>query len=428
MPDPVFFARQGRMRAPLQADFGFDMKFSLLAAVLFWALLSTGPADAKAKKIDDYHWTGVERVVAIGDLHGDYGQYIEVMKSAGLIDKRGKWSGGETHLVQTGDITDRGADSRKIIDHLVKLSKQAKKKGGYVHLLIGNHETMNVVGDLRYVDPGEFKAFTTKNSVRLQNMQWERQLEWMSANTPDFAELDLEAYRQEWEKQVPLGWVEHRQAWSLNGEYGKWVENSKVAIQVNDTIFLHGGISAKYCSFSLQSLTEQVIVAMQNIDPTIVTAMNDPLGPVWYRGLAQEDEANEVYSQTLDNILKRYDAKRIVIGHTPTGGVVWPRFDQRVVANDTGIAAYYGSHKGLLELTAQGATAIYGDQRIPLPTSNSEREDYLQAVILADSNNALLKQRLARMQAPPQGETVATVDGENTEAGEEIIPVPGTCQ
>ena len=230
------------------------MKFPLLVLVLFSALLANSPADAKAKKIDDYHWSGVERVVAIGDLHGDYGQYIEVMKSAGLIDKRGKWSGGETHLVQTGDITDRGPDSRKIIDHLVTLSKQAKKNGGYVHLLIGNHETMNVVGDLRYVAPGEYAAFVTKNSKRLQEMQWQRQLEWMRANTPNFEEVDIDAFREEWELQVPLGWVEHRQAWTAKGKYGKWVEDNAVAIQINDTIFLHGGISAEYCKFSLQSL------------------------------------------------------------------------------------------------------------------------------------------------------------------------------
>ena len=88
-------------------------------------LLVAGPAQAKAKKVDDYHWTGVERVVAIGDLHGDYEQYIAVMKSAGLIDNKGKWAGGKTHLVQTGDITDSGPDSRTIIEHLVKLANQA---------------------------------------------------------------------------------------------------------------------------------------------------------------------------------------------------------------------------------------------------------------------------------------------------------------
>ena len=406
------------------------MKHSLLVLTLFSALLVNGAAEAKAKKVDDYHWTGVDRVVAIGDLHGDYGQYIEVMKSAGLINKSGKWIGGETHLVQTGDVTDRGADSRKIIDHLVKLSKQAKKKGGYVHLLIGNHETMNVIGDLRYVSPGEYAAFATRNSARLQTMQWDRQVEWMLANNPDFETMDLEAFRKEWEQQVPLGWVEHRQAWSLNGKYGKWVSDNAVAVQINDSIFLHGGISAKYCKFSLQSLTEQVMAAMQLNDPSVVTAMNDPLGPVWYRGLAQEKE-EDIFSQTLDNILDRYGARRIVIGHTPTGGVVWPRFDQRVVANDSGIATYYGAHKGLLELTPEGATAIYGDQRIPLPLLNSEREDYLRMVIEADSNNAQLKERLARMLAPPVEESVEPTEqpeGSGDSPTEEVIQLPGTCQ
>jgi hypothetical protein len=410
----------------------------LTVFVLFLFLLVPGLAQAKAKKIDDYHWTGVERVVAIGDLHGDYEQYIKVMQSAGLLNKSGKWSGGKTHLVQTGDITDRGPDSRKIIDHLVKLAKQAKKKGGYVHLLIGNHEAMNVIGDLRYVTEGEFRAFTTRNSKRLQDMQWERQLEWMRANYLTFEELDLEAYRREWEQKVPLGWVEHRMGWVLTGEYGSWVKETPVAIQVNDTIFLHGGISAKYCKFSLQSLTEQVVAALESHDraSTVTTIVEDQLGPLWYRGLALEEEA-DIFSQTLDNILDRYGAKRIVVGHTPTGGVIWPRFDQRVVVNDTGIAAYYGSHKGVLELTADGATTIYGDKRIPLPANNSGREDYLRAVIEADSNNAQLKSRLAMMLAPPTeeaGDALKTDTPENKvpgqakdgEAAAELIP--GICQ
>lgn len=404
------------------------MKFPLTLFGLL--LIVAGPADAKAKKIDDYHWSGVERVVAIGDLHGDYEQYINVMESAGLLDSKGKWSGGKTHLVQTGDLTDRGDDSRKIIDHLVKVAKQAKKKGGYVHLLIGNHESMNVVGDLRYVTSGEFAAFATRNSARYQEMQWQSQIEWMRTNDPEFEGIDLETYRKEWEKTVPLGWVEHRQAWMLTGDYGRWVSGLPVAVQVNDTIFLHGGISAKYCEFSLQSLTEQVIAAMENHDPREITIVNDPLGPLWYRGLAQEKEA-EVYSQTLDNILNRYGAKRIVVGHSPTGGVVWPRFDQRVVVNDTGIAAYYGSHKGILELTAEGEIAIYGDKRIPLPSKNTDRETYLRAVIEADSNNGHLKARLARMLAPPvetvdeSGDTPVEGDQTTTTAA---ISSPGTCQ
>jgi len=407
------------------------MKLSRFVIILLLTLLASGVAVAKAKKIDDYHWTNVDRVVAIADLHGDYGQYFKVMQSAGLIDASGKWIGGETHLVQTGDVPDRGPDTKKIIDHLVKLSKQAKKAGGYVHLLIGNHEAMNVEGDLRYTTPGEFAAFKTKNSERLQELQWQRQVEWMQANTPDFASLDLEAYRKEWEKQVPLGWVEHRKAWAVTGPYGKYVEGNQVAVQINDTIFLHGGISAKYCKLSLQSMTDEVISALKQNDRSVVTIATDPLGPLWYRGLAEEKET-DVFSQTLDNILNRYGAKRIVIGHTPTGGVVWPRFDQRVVANDTGIASYYGAHMGVLELTAAGATAIYGDKRIPLPLDNSGRVDYLRAVIEADPNNALMKQRLARLLEPAADDTDADTSSEQSETGEavsvEINSVPGTCQ
>ncbi len=406
----------------------------LFPFILIMLLLDPGLASAKARKIDNYHWSGVERVVAIGDLHGDYAQYINVMRSAGLIDKKGKWSGGKTHLVQTGDIPDRGADTRKIIDHIVKLAKQAKRKGGYVHLLIGNHEAMNVVGDLRYVTEGEYKAFTTRNSARLQNMQWESQVEWMRANLLTFEELDLVTYREEWEQRVPLGWVEHRQGWALNGDYGSLVKDHQVAVQINDTIFLHGGISAKYCKFSLQSLTEQVIEVMGSYDPAVTTIVNDPLGPLWYRGLAREKEA-DIYSQTLDNILNRYGANRIVVGHSPTGGVVWPRFDQRVVVNDTGIATHYGAHKGVLELTAEGAMAIYGDQRIPLPTQNSGRLDYLRAVIEADSNSAQLEQRLARMLAPPvedveeiADDKMAVQTDQEATVAVEPMTVPGTCQ
>ena len=400
--------------------------------VLSLVLLVPGCADAKVKKVDNYHWSGVNRIIAIGDFHGDYDQYIRVMQSAGLINNKGKWIGGETHFVQTGDIPDRGDDSRKIIDHLVNLSKQARKKGGYVHMLIGNHETMNVTGDLRYVTAGEFKAFAGRNASRYQEMQWQQQLDWMRVNVLTFDEMDLAAYRKEWEQRVPLGWVEHRQAWSLNGDYGRLVKDNAVAIQVNDTIFLHGGISEKYCKFTLQSLTEQVMVALENFDPASGSILDDEWGPLWYRGLAQKEE-EEVFSQTLDNILARYGAKRIVVGHSPTGGVVWPRFDQRVVVNDTGIAAYYGSHKGVLELTDAGLTAIYDDKRIALPVENEGREDYLRAVIEADSNNQHLKARLARMLAPKTEKIADSVESTLPESATLILPVvvevtPGTCQ
>jgi TPR repeat protein len=113
-------------------------------------------------------WTGVSRVIAIGDVHGDYEQFVAVLESAGLIDGQGNWTGGATHLVQTGDVLDRGPDSRAVMDLLMRLEKQAAAAGGAVHCLIGNHEAMNIYGDLRYVSPGEFASYSPSNGVALR--------------------------------------------------------------------------------------------------------------------------------------------------------------------------------------------------------------------------------------------------------------------
>ena len=123
----------------------------LLALVVFLTI-PVAPAAQDA-------WSGVERIVAVGDVHGDYEQFVKLLRGAGLLDKESKWAGGKAHLVQTGDVPDRGARSRDVMDLLMKLEKQAKKAGGYVHALIGNHEAMNMYGDLRYVHVGEFAAF-----------------------------------------------------------------------------------------------------------------------------------------------------------------------------------------------------------------------------------------------------------------------------
>src|SRR3981081_2430132 len=136
-------------------------------------------------------WTGVERIVAVGDVHGDYDQLVAVLRSAGIIDEQGNWNGGKTHLVQNGDVLDRGPDSRKAMDLLMRLEKQASEAGGYVHALIGNHEAMNVYGDLRYTSPGEFAAFRDESSEKVREAAFQK---------------EHPADREAWEKQHPLGY------------------------------------------------------------------------------------------------------------------------------------------------------------------------------------------------------------------------------
>jgi hypothetical protein len=399
---------------------------------------------ADARQIDEYRWVDVERVVAIGDIHGDYDNYMAVLKAAGLVDKKGKWAGGKTHLVQTGDIPDRGPDTQKIIEHITKLAKQAKRKGGRVHSLIGNHEAMNMYGDLRYVHPGEYAAFVTRNSESLRDRYYAAYLSSLEGQDPEgFAALP-ENHREEWNTQFPLGWVEHRMAWdpawNQDGDLANWVLDKKIAIQVNDSIFLHGGISGFYCQNSLQSITEMAHQNLSHFDPAQPGIIEDEFGPLWYRGLS--DVEPHALQDTVDAILAYHDAGRIVVGHTPTQGVIWPRYDAKVIMIDTGISDAYGGHKGYLEITAEGLFAGYPGHKLPVPESDEGRVAYLENVIEQDSENRYLQKRLQGLVQPAPVPASAmrgsTESAANAEAGgEEIgsveptpapIPICGTVQ
>ena len=103
-----------------------------------------------------------ERIIVVGDIHGDFKALRRALRRAGLINRERKWIGGRTHLVQIGDLLDRGGrnasvtderSERKILDFLFTLHAQAIAVNGNVHILLGNHELMNVAGNFRYVSP-----------------------------------------------------------------------------------------------------------------------------------------------------------------------------------------------------------------------------------------------------------------------------------
>jgi hypothetical protein len=388
--------------------------------ILLFAILLLGQTVCAApRQIDDHRWDQVDRIVAIGDLHGDYDSYLTVLKSAGVVDKSGRWIAGQTHLVQTGDIPDRGPDTRRIIAHMARLAKEAASRGGRVHNLLGNHEAMNVYGDLRYAVEGEFAAFADRRSAALRDRYFNAVMAELKRSDPQRHAALPADYRKQWERDHPLGWVEHRSAWDprwdTQGELFRWAMQTRVAIQLNDLIFVHGGISSAYCGNSLPSLTEKARAALRRGDPEDHGILDDPLGPLWYRGLAGVEPAARI--ETIDAILAQHGARHIVIGHTTTGGVIWPRLDARVIMIDTGMGAAYGSHIGWLESGADGLVAGYRGGRLPLPVTDDLRSDYLEAVIAMHPGNAALLQRRDALQpglpeagAEPGPETAVACD------------------
>jgi hypothetical protein len=326
------------------------------SAVLILPLVIAAPISA-AEEV----FTGVDRVVAVGDVHGDFEAFVTILRSAGIIDAKNRWTGGASHLVQIGDVLDRGADSRKAMDLLMALEKQASKAGGRVHALIGNHEAMNVYGDLRYTVEGEFAAFRTQDSDRLRQALWE-------------AESKPGVSRQQWEAEHPLGWVEHRIQFGPDGTYGKWIRKHNTAVKINDSLYVHGGISPKFASMTLTQLNETVSTELKKvtkINDDSVVAVDD--GPLWYRGLAEGDAA---LAGHVDRLLQSYGVKRIVIGHTPTPGAVLPRFDGKVILVDAGMGVPYGSHRTCLVLEQDKLYAVHRGEKIDLPSGSPD--DYLR--------------------------------------------------
>lgn len=297
--------------------------------------------------------SGIERVVAIGDVHGAYDRLTEILRETGLIDAQLRWSGGKTHLVQLGDTVDRGPDSRRALDLLRRLTDEAASAGGHVHQLLGNHEVMRMLGDMRYVTPGEYQAFVTDDSERLRQR-------FLSTASGD--------ERNDLLKKTPLGWVEMRLAFQPNGEYAKWLKTLDTVVKIDGVVFLHGGISPAVADMSCDVINDTVRRDLTSAFEKTVSAPLRTLaaredGPVWYRGLAQ---APDTFAPNVDEILAEQRARTIVIAHTvtPTGRIV-SRFGGKVVEIDTGMQPAYvrGGRASALEIRGGVFTAIYLDRR-----------------------------------------------------------------
>ena len=342
---------------------------------------------------DQYRWTGVPRVVAMSDPHGAYDAMVRTLTNAGVIDETLAWSGGDTHLVITGDLLDRGADSRKIMDLVMRLELEAADSGGMVHLTLGNHEVMNLVGDLRYVSSGEYGAFSDEESVD-EREEWFQRFRSVEALQREAA-LDDTALRAAFDKDRPPGFYGHRQAFASEGKYGRWLLQKPLIVVVNDTAYVHGGLPPMIADFTLGKLNdemrlqvseyvsqlevlnaaglmdpatgfyshvgaaerlstdpqtpEEIRAALQAVVELNAATVHKANGPIWYRGTASCSILSE--GDVLAAALEALGAKRLVIGHTPTlTRQVMQRFDGRVIEIDTGMlkSSYDGSGNALI--------------------------------------------------------------------------------
>ena len=372
-----------------------------LAASISWA--TAEPSGSRgASAADD------RRIVAIGDIHGAFESFREILAEAELINRRGHWIGEDAILVQTGDFLDRGDEPIEIALFLMKLQKEAQRAGGEVIVLLGNHETSNLVGNRRDVSDGAYAARIDAKSSRRRTSECRT---WAKIVGP-LSELEPQALRRRCQEVLQLGEVEYVAALEARSKLGRWLRQLPSVVEVHDIVFVHGGLTADVAALGtaeidrrIQSLittfdTARIELIVSNIavsttmlrqllggllsfDPDRLSpAMEEVLGfddwllaredsPQWFRGYAQwtEDEGLE----RMPPILESLGARAIVAGHTPQRSKsITPRFGSRVFLIDTGmLASVYRGRASALEIQGESFTAIYVGERVPLPAPPS---------------------------------------------------------
>ncbi|MCL6699780.1 metallophosphoesterase [Sphingomonas sp. NSE70-1] len=321
-----------------------------------------------------------QRIVAIGDLHGDFEAWRAIAAAAGIADAKGQWTGGNATLVQVGDVVDRGPDSLKIIQDLMRLQKEAPRRGGRVVALLGNHEAMMMTDDMRYVHPGEYAAFADRDSKGRRDRNYEINKTAIEAayraRTPD---MSAAAIKEEWMKITPLGKIEYTLAWRPDGELGRWALDNPAVVKLGDSLFVHGGISSAYASQSVEDINRKVSTALKTRNAAPTAIINDPQGPLWYRGLVVRNDSDAAtvapvppgstvaptILEEIDMVLRNYGVKRIVVGHTPTREGIIEGAGGKLWRTDSAISRAYGGKLTYLEIIGDRVTA----HEVPRPAS-----------------------------------------------------------
>jgi hypothetical protein len=293
--------------------------------------------------------------------------------------------------------------------------------------LLGNHEMMNLMGDLRYVTAGNYATFADSESENRRQSALQKYLEWRKAHPQLLAELNqpvLPETEAEWMIRHPLGFIEHRAAFSPTGIYGRWLRQRLALVKIGGVIFLHGGINPDLTSLGLDQINdrirgemnqydevrqyladENVLLPFFTLQEAIAAAQAELIaerkqraksndtrparieqflalggwlcvredGPLWYRGYDQWSE--EEGAPKVQKILGAYNATNIVVGHTVQRTArIRPGFGGRIMFIDTGmLSSYYtGGRPSALKINGHGEfTAVYLDQQIVLPDAKS---------------------------------------------------------
>lgn len=269
-----------------------------------------------------YRLPARERVVAIGDLHGDLAATRAALRLAGAIDDKDEWVGGALAVVQTGDQLDRGDDEPDILALFQKLKERAEKAGGAFYALNGNHEVMNVAGDFRYVTQDGFADYR---------------------GTPPSGPRAAELERADLERRGRAA------AFLPGGPVAKTLAERPVVLVVGDDVFVHGGVLPGHVRYGLAKINAETRAWMRGDAPRLPEVLNGDSAPIWTRDYSDGTPSTEACARA-ESVLAELKAKRMVVGHTVQKNGIDSACGGKVWRIDVGLAKHYGGRTAVLEI------------------------------------------------------------------------------
>ena len=229
------------------------------------------------------------RLLVMADTHGEYGITVAFLKAQGVVDDELKWTFGSGQMAVTGDVFDRGPHQLEILWLLYKLEAEANAAGGALHVLLGNHESMILRGDLRYLHP----------------------------RYPETARiLGVESYAELFTPETLLG---------------DWLRSRPSVMKLGDLLLLHGGISPEVLDDGLtvtalnqgiRKALETPVARRSELDAQTALIAGSR-GPQWYRGYfpGSDGQPAAMDAAGVERTLAQYGVSRILVGHTPVDQV-----------------------------------------------------------------------------------------------------------
>lgn len=267
----------------------------------------------------------VDSLYIVGDTHGDMDALTAGLQAAGLIDEDLAWSGGRSHLAFAGDLTDRGPDVLRLLWFVYRLEREAAAAGGRVHVLLGNHEIMVMLADLRYVHPRETRT----------------------------AELHGAGYQQLFDVRESL--------------LGRWLAAKPAVVRIGTVLITHGGVPGETVQLPIQAFDDTLSGYMKEdlfylwadtsymppLDSAAFQRRSDffwgPRSVFWHREYVQAD----TLAHELDHVLNAWGATMLVVGHTAVPRIE-ARYDGRLIPAHT---RRYGAELLLLTADSQEGPA-----------------------------------------------------------------------